>query len=78
VHADEPGPTHPIDEPPLDPRAYQRALRKARARRRARIEHKRELSRARLRFLVLLGALLFLVALIGLSIWEKIEAVFGL
>jgi hypothetical protein len=67
-----------VDEPPLDPRSFQRELRRARARRRARIEHKRELGRARLRFLVLVGVLLFLVAFISLSIWEKIQALFGL
>jgi hypothetical protein len=65
-------------EPPTDPRSYERALRQARARRRARIEHRRELKHARVRFLVLLLALLFLTLLIGLLIWEKIEALFGL
>jgi hypothetical protein len=50
----------------------------ARARRRARIEHQQELRRARIRFLALLGALVFLALFISLSIWEKIQAVFGL
>lgn len=68
----------PLDDPPFDPGSYQRGLRHARARRRARIEHQRELKRARVRFLVLVGALLFLIAFIGLSIWEKIQALFGL
>jgi hypothetical protein len=75
---DEPLIAPPAEDPPIDPRSYQRGLRRARARRRARIEHKRELRRARVRFLVLLGGLLFLVAFIGLSIWEKIQALFGL
>ncbi|MGH3005564.1 MAG: hypothetical protein ACRDOS_06625 [Gaiellaceae bacterium] len=63
---------------PTDPRSYDSALRQARARRRARIEHQREIKRARLRFLVLLVGLVFLTVFIGLSIWEKIEALFGL
>jgi hypothetical protein len=75
---DEPRIARPAEEPAIDPRGYQRGLRRARARRRARIEHQREVKRARIRFLVLLGALLFLVAFIGLSIWEKIQALFGL
>jgi hypothetical protein len=68
----------PDDDPPIDPRSFQRTLRQARARRRARIEHHRELRRARLRFLVLVLALLFLVVFLALSVWEKIEALFGL
>ena len=55
-----------------------RAAARARARRRARIEHQQELRRARIRFLALLGALVFLALFISLSIWEKIQAVFGL
>jgi hypothetical protein len=68
----------PDDDPPIDSSAYQRGLRRARARRRARIEHQLELRRARIRFLALVVALLFLIAFIGLSIWEKIQAAFGL
>ena len=78
VDVDEPRPALPTDDPPIDPRSFQRTLRQARARRRARIEHHRELRRARMRFLVLVLALLFLNAFIGLSVWEKIEALFGL
>lgn len=63
---------------PANTHAYHRALRHARARRRARVEHQRELQRARVRFLALLLGLVFLVAFIGLSIWEKIESLFGL
>jgi uncharacterized integral membrane protein len=42
------------------------------------VEHARELKRARIRFIVLLGVLLFLTLFLVFSIWEKIEAVFGL
>ena len=80
ARADSPRPAQirPTDRAPTDPRAYQIALRQARARRRARIEHRREIKRARLRFLLLLLGLVFLTIFIGLSIWEKIEAVFGI
>jgi hypothetical protein len=64
--------------PPTDAQSYLRKLRQARARRRARMEHQRELRRARIRFLFLLVGLVLLAAFIGLSIWEKIEALFGL
>lgn len=65
-------------EPPIGPRSYQRGLAHARARRRARIEHRRELKRARVRFLVLVGGLLFFALFVSLSIWEKIQALFGI
>jgi hypothetical protein len=50
----------------------------ARAKRRARIEHKQELRRARVRFLFLLLGLVFLTLFIALSIWQKIQDVFGI
>ena len=78
ARVDEPRIARPADEPPVDPLAVQRELRRARARRRARTEHRDELRHARVRFLVLVGALLFLVAFIGLAIWAKIHALFGL
>jgi len=42
----------PADEPPLDPSAVEQAYRHYRAKRRARVERRREQARARLRFLV--------------------------
>ena len=66
------------DEPSLDRFEGQRAVARARARRRAREEHQLELRRARIRFAALLGALVVLALFISLSIWEKIQAVFGL
>jgi predicted nucleic acid-binding Zn ribbon protein len=68
----------PADDPPIDPRAVERGLARARAKRRARLEHEREQKRARFRFWFLLLALIFLVAFLSLSIWEKIGDVFGL
>ena len=66
------------DDPPVDPHAVQRRLRRERAKRRARIEHRRGQRIAGLRFLVLIGVLVFLTLFLSLSIWEKIRALFGL
>jgi hypothetical protein len=68
----------PADDPPLDPVAVERGLALARAKRRARIEHQRESHRARIRFLFLLLGLVVLTLFISLSIWQKIQDVFGL
>ena len=68
----------PADDPPVDPYAVQHRLRRERAKRRARIEHRREQRIAGLRFLVLIGVLVFLTLFLSLSIWEKIRALFGL
>lgn len=49
-----------------------------RAKRRARIEHERERRHARRRFLVLLVTLLFVATVLSLTIWDQIQALFGL
>ncbi|MBA2536366.1 MAG: hypothetical protein H0V20_02895 [Actinobacteria bacterium] len=56
----------------------ERALVRERARRRARVGHKLERTRARRRFLVLLVFLLFVTVFLGLTIWDQIQALFGL
>jgi len=66
------------EDPPIDPVAVERGLALARAKRRARIEHKQEIRRARIRFLFLLLGLILLTLFIALSIWQKIQDVFGL
>jgi hypothetical protein len=58
--------------------AVERNLRVERAKRRARAEHKLERQRARRRFAVLLFLLLLAAALISLTIWDQIQALFGL
>jgi hypothetical protein len=68
----------PADDPPLDPAAVEQAYRRYRARRRARVEWRREKARARLRFLVatvILSA--FALALI-IVLWHEIQQLFGL
>ena len=58
--------------------AVPRNLARARAKRRARNEHELERRRARVRFYALLGALVFVALFLSLSIWQKIETLFGL
>ena len=58
--------------------AVERNLRVERAKRRAQIEHKLERQHARRRFAVLLFLLLLAAVLISLTIWDQIQALFGL
>ena len=75
-----PAPRRAREQRPLhqEPTRLQRSLVRERAKRRARIEHERERRRARRRFLVLLLVLLFFTAVLSLTIWDTIEALFGL
>jgi hypothetical protein len=66
------------DDPPLDPHAVRRRLRRERAKRHALDEHQREKRLAGIRFLGLMGFLIFLTLFLSLSIWETIGSVFGL
>ena len=68
----------PTGDPPLDAGAVERSLARERARRRARIEHERELKRARRRFFVLLLALVALAIVLGVTIWDQVQNLFGL
>jgi hypothetical protein len=67
------------DAPPIDdPLAVQRAFRRHRRRRLARLEHRREAAFARRRFWILIGALFVLAAFLSVTIWEQIQSMFGL
>ena len=68
---------HPPDAAERSP-SFERALRLERAKRRARIEHRLERRRARRRFAFLLFFLIILAILLGLTIWDQIQALFGL
>jgi hypothetical protein len=68
----------PAEDPPVDPLAIDRAYRAHRARRRARVEHRREQARARLRFLVATFVLAALAIALLLVLWHEIQHVFGL
>ena len=63
---------------PRPPTPVERSLVRERAKRRARIERERERRRATFRFVALLLALVFLTVLLGLTIWDQIQALFGL
>ena len=62
--------------PPPSP--IERAVRVQKAKRRARIEHERERRRARRRFAGLMFALLLFATFLALTIWDQIQALFGL
>jgi hypothetical protein len=66
------------DVPVLDPTAIQRNYHRERARRRARIERKRETRYADLRFWGVLAGLIFLVVFLGLTVWHQVQQLFGL
>ena len=66
------------DVPILDPTAIQRNYRRERARRRARIQRRRETRYANLRFWVVLAGLLFLVVFLSLTVWHQVQQIFGL
>jgi hypothetical protein len=66
------------DDPPLDPHAVRRRLRRERAKRHALHEQQRERRLAGIRFLALIGALVFFTLFLILSIWEKMGSIFGL
>jgi hypothetical protein len=68
-----------LDEPPLaDPTAIQRAYRRERAKRRAKVEHRRRAKHASLRFWVVLWVLLFACVILALTIWSQVQQLFGL
>jgi cell division septal protein FtsQ len=62
------------EAPPLDPTAVDRAYRFYRARRYARIEHRR----ARWRVRAVLGLLLLACLVVAVTVWDEITKLFGL
>lgn len=68
----------PPENVPVDPTAIDRAYRLYRAQRRAKTERKREHGRARLRFMATVFVLIALAIVLMLTLWHKIQTVFGL
>jgi len=68
----EPGST-----PPLDPHAIERAYRLHRARRRARVERRREKRRAGLRFWLVVLVLIAASVTLGVLIVQEVQRLFG-
>jgi hypothetical protein len=66
------------EAPPYDPRAIERTLYEQRMRREARVAHKRARRNARLRFFVVVLALLGGAVALGIVVWQEIQKLFGL
>ena len=64
--------------PAYDPRAIERTLLEQRLRREARLRRKRARRNARIRFFVVLAALLGGAIAIGVVVWQEIQRLFGL
>lgn len=70
--------TAPEDAPPVDPAAVRVRYRREKAKRRARIKHRRATKWAGLRFWLVLLALLAASIVIVLTILREVERLFGL
>ena len=68
----------PPEDVPVDPTAIDRAYRLYRAQRRAKVARRREHARARLRFLMTFVVLIALAIVLMLTLWHKVQSVFGL
>jgi hypothetical protein len=66
------------EAPPYDPRAIERTLLEQRARREVRLARKRARRHARIRFFVVILALLGGAIAIGTLVWQEIQKLFGL
>jgi hypothetical protein len=66
------------EAPHYDPRTIQRTLVEQRARREARVAHKRAKGHARIRFFIVVLALLGGAIALGAIVWQEIQRLFGL
>ena len=66
------------DAPPLDPAAIERAYRRERARRRARVAHREDARSSNARFWVVLAVLAFLAVVFALIAWHEVQTTFGI
>ena len=71
-------PTLDEETPSLDPAAIERAYRRERARRRARIAHHEYARNSSARFWVMLAVLALVTVVIGLTAFHEIQTSFGL
>lgn len=70
--------TRGAEGPPVDPTAVDRAYHFYRARRYAKIEHRRATRMAHARFWVILGILVLAVLVLGVTVWSEVTRLFGL
>jgi hypothetical protein len=75
--ADQAGHATP-EAPPVDPEAVELAYRVHRARRRARIAHRRRTKHAGVRFWIVLTVLAAGGVVLTVTLWREIEQLFGL
>lgn len=68
----------PVDAPPIDPGAVRDAYRLHRARRKARLAHRKRMKRAGIRFWLVLIVLLVASVVVAVTIWHEIQQLFGL
>lgn len=76
--ARQPPPATVDDAPPVDPEAVSHAYRLHRARRKARIEHRKRSKRAGIRFWLVSLLLLGACVVLAVTIWHQIQQLFGL
>jgi hypothetical protein len=74
----EPARRRPADSPSLDPSAVDRAYRRERARRQARLERSRASRQAGLRFAFVLVLLMLCAAVLALATRREVQHLFGL
>jgi len=78
AHQQSPRPGQPAEAPPVDPNAVDRAYHFYRARRYAKIEHRRATRMAHARFWIILGLLVLAVLVLGVTVWGEVTRLFGL
>lgn len=71
-------PRERTEAPPLDPYAVDRAYHLHRAKRRAKIEHRRATKFAHLRFWAFMGLLVLAVLVVAVTVWSEVAKLFGL
>ncbi len=67
-----------VEASPIDPAAANRAYHFYRAKRHARVEHRRATRRAQLRFWAVLGLLLLACLVVAVTVWTEIARIFGI
>lgn len=67
-----------VEAPPLDPNAVDRAYHFYRARRYAKIRHRRETRIAHARFWAFLGLLALACLVLAVTVWGEVSKLFGL
>ena len=66
------------EAPHYDPRSIERTLVEQRARRKSRVARKRAVRHARIRFFVVILALLGGASALGFLVWHEVQNLFGL